>query len=285
MKRKIKTKDGLTLLYNYHTPKEKKKPTLLYLHGLGGNWSEWEDCLNLARKEGYGSLVLDMRGHGLSSVPEDSTYYKLENFAKDIREIVKKEKINNYVLVGHSFGGSVMVVYCSLFKNILPKALVFVESTYKYPYKKYREMNRSPLLCYPLRKLVDWGLLNNKNYPRPHEMQLKFFPKENILFQIFDEFYHTSIKTIFYCLDGAREFSEFNHDEILSSLKSVKTPTLIIGGAKDLIIDIKWSEDLHKLIPQSKLKIFANAGHQLPLENPRDLSLEIFSFLKTSLKI
>ena len=284
MKKRVKTKDGLTLVYNYNTPRENKKPTLIYLHGLGGNWSEWEDCLKFAKKEGFGSLAVDMRGHGLSSVPEEYDYYKLENFAKDVRNIVKKEKIKNYVLVGHSFGGSVMVVYCTLFKNLLPKALVFVETTYKYPYKKYREM-RSPLLCYPLRKFVDWGILNNKSYPRPFEMNLKLFPKENIIFQLFDEFYHTSIKTIFYCLDGAREFSEFNDKKIVNSLKSLKTPALIIGGENDPIIDIKWSEELHNLIPKSKLTIFKNAGHLLPLENPKDLSLEIFTFLKSSLKI
>ena len=76
MKKRVKTKDGLTLVYNYNTPRENKKPTLIYLHGLGGNWSEWEDCLKFAKKEGFGSLAVDMRGHGLSSVPEEYDYYK-----------------------------------------------------------------------------------------------------------------------------------------------------------------------------------------------------------------
>lgn len=280
MKKQFITEDGIKLIYDYF-PSSGNKPVLFYLHGLGGNWSEWEQSLEIAKKKGYGAIVTDMRGHGLSSVPEDNKSYEIERFASDVRSILEKEKVKSYVLVGHSFGGSVMVVYCTKYNTKMPKALIFVETTHKYPYKLYHEMNTNPIICYTLRKLIDWKILTNKSFPRKKELNISNVLKENYLFQLFDELYHTPFKAVFSCLDGVRDYSKKYGKLIEESLHNLKIPSLIIGGKKDTIIDYKYSEELHKIIPNSKLKLFDNATHMFPMEDKKAFNLEIFSFLGT----
>ena len=279
MKKSLKTKDGLSIFYKYNPPKDKKKPVLFYVHGLGGNWSLWKESIKEARKSGFGALALDLRGHGLSSFPEEYEQYKLETLAKDLRDIVLKEKIKNYVFLGHSLGGSIMIVYCMVYKTFLPKALVFVEATHRYPYKKYHELNSNPVLCYSLRKLVDWKILNNKNLPKLPELDLFSITSENVFYQVFDELYHTSMKTIFFCLDAAKEFSDNRLKDVNKALSVLPIPTLIIAGKKDTVISSKFSKELNKLMPNSKLKIFKEGTHHLPLEHPQLLNTEVFSFL------
>lgn len=280
MKRVFTTKDHVKLVYNYN-PSKNKNPVLFYLHGLGGNWSEWERSLETAQKDGYGTIALDMRGHGLSSVPEDEKSYAIERFAEDVRNILIKEKIKDYVLIGHSFGGCVVVVYCTKYNTDMPKAVIFVETTHRYPYQIYHEMNNNPILCFSLRKLINWKVLTNKYFPRRKEMNIPKILKENVVFQLFDEMYHTPFKAVFNCLDSVKDYSEKSGKLIEKALHNLKIPTLIIGGKKDSVIDYKFSEEMHKIIPNSKLKIFDNATHMFPVEDPKTFNLEIFSFLST----
>jgi 3-oxoadipate enol-lactonase len=52
-------------------------------------------------------------------------------------------------------------------------------------------------------------------------------------------------------------------------LPSLKLPTLIIGGDRDLIIPFENSRLIAKLIPGAKLVVLEGAGHVFPLEQPQ----------------
>ena len=42
-------------------------------------------------------------------------------------------------------------------------------------------------------------------------------------------------------------------------------PTLILTGQKDIVVPTRLSEELHRLLPASRIERFADAGHGLPL--------------------
>ncbi len=280
MKKSVKTKDNLRVFYNY-VQRDEKKPVLLYLHGLGGNSTEWKGVSRVSHKHGYSTLGVDLRGHGWSSVPEELQYYHLENFAGDIRQILQKEKIKNYAMVGHSFGGSLAIVYCNQFKTLLPKAMVLIQTTFRYPYKRYRELNVNPAIGYFLRKLVSLGVIKNKRFENVKALDLQKISHENILYQIFDEIYYTPFKAVLECLDSAEEYATKREKDLIKTLESLKLPTLVIAGKKDRVISYKLASEIHDLIPNSKLSVFEPGNHQLPLEKPKELCQEIIKFLKT----
>ena len=274
----MKSHDGLEIHYVYK-PVKSSKPVLLFLHGLGANYSEWKQTMVLARNRGYSTLAIDLRGHGLSSAPEKKEFYALEHFANDLKKILIQLKIKKFILIGHSFGGSIAIVYCTKYLDASLQKMVLIESTYKYPYKKYHELNINPFFCFLLRKMVEFKILTNKSFPRIPELDLMKLPKENIFFQIYDELYHTPFKVIFQCLDAAKYFSTRQEKQIVSALRKVKSPTLLISGTNDTIVNKKYSYELKNIIPHSKLKIFEKAGHQFPLEENKIFNKELFSFL------
>ncbi len=278
MSKFLKSSDDMTIHYSY-SPANSKKPVLVLLHGLGSNLSEWKNTVATAKKNGYPTLSIDLRGHGLSSTPDDFSYYNFDNFSEDIRLILHLLKIKQFVLIGHSFGGSIAIAYCTKYLDSSLKSLILIESTHKYPYKKYHELNANPIFCFILRKLIAWNIITNKNFPKIPELDLILLRKENAIFQIYDELYHTSFKAIIQCLDAAKVFSSTKQKKIRYTLQSIKSPSLLITATKDRIIDPKYSYELQKLIPSSKIRVFENAGHQLPLENYKLLNKEIFSFL------
>jgi len=278
MKKAVKTRDNLKVFYDY-IQRDAKKPVLLYLHGLGGNWTEWTGVSKVVRKKGYSTLCIDLRGHGRSSTPEELEYYHLENFAHDIQQILKKEKIKKFAMIGHSFGGSLAIAYCTEFKNLQPKALILIQSTYRYPYKKYREMNTNPAIGYILRGLINKGVIKNKRFDKLKTLDLQKITRENLLFQLFDEIYYTPFKAVLECLDSAEVYATTKEKKIISTLKSINFPTLVIAGKKDKVIKFEYAAELHTLIPRSQLKVFEPGSHQLPLEKPKELGKEILNFL------
>jgi pimeloyl-ACP methyl ester carboxylesterase len=66
-------------------------------------------------------------------------------------------------------------------------------------------------------------------------------------------------------------------------LPSLGIPALIIAGRQDRIIPPENSERLHRMIPNSQLRLFDNAGHLVPIEYPREFNQAVIEFLNSPL--
>ena len=101
------------------------RPTLVFFHGRGGNVSHFENFAQAYTPLGYGVLMLDYRGFGLSKgtanqkhLEEDSVSivnYALHNLRLSPTQLV---------LYGHSLGNAAALYAAQHFKNIPLKALI-----------------------------------------------------------------------------------------------------------------------------------------------------------------
>ena len=62
-------------------------------------------------------------------------------------------------------------------------------------------------------------------------------------------------------------------------LGAIKVPTLILAGRQDWICAPEFSEEIHRLIPGSKLVIFENSSHSMRLDEPEGMRREIAAFV------
>jgi pimeloyl-ACP methyl ester carboxylesterase len=101
------------------------KPPMLCLHG-GAAHAHWFDFVAGAFTADYRVLALDQRGHGDSqwAVPPDYTYAR---YAEDLAELADKLDLRDFVLIGHSMGGTVSLEYASTYPGRIGK-LVVVDS-------------------------------------------------------------------------------------------------------------------------------------------------------------
>ena len=60
---KLASFDGTNIYYAYHPG---LSPVLIFLQGIGGNWTVWKKEIDFFQKKNYATLALDFRGHGLS---------------------------------------------------------------------------------------------------------------------------------------------------------------------------------------------------------------------------
>jgi pimeloyl-ACP methyl ester carboxylesterase len=95
------------------------KTSLIFIHGWSCDSRYWQNQLSLFSKD-YQVIAIDLAGHGNSSL--DRIDYTMLSFAKDIKAVIEKEKVNEAILVGHSMGGGVIAEAAQL----LPKKVTAI---------------------------------------------------------------------------------------------------------------------------------------------------------------
>jgi len=99
---------------------------MLYLHGGAVN-AHWFDFVAAGFTADYHVRALDQRGHG-DSAWADPPDYSYERYAADVAEVVAKLDLRDFVMVGHSMGGLVSLVYAATYPGRVKK-IVIVDST------------------------------------------------------------------------------------------------------------------------------------------------------------
>jgi pimeloyl-ACP methyl ester carboxylesterase len=106
------------------------RPSILCVHG-GAAHAHWFDFFAPGFVADFHVRALDFRGHGDSQwmIPPDYTY---ERHAADLAEVAEKLALRDFVLIGHSMGGLVSLLYAATYPGRV-RALIVVDSTLRMP--------------------------------------------------------------------------------------------------------------------------------------------------------
>jgi len=129
-KNRINTKLQKSLSLSYS--KIGKGAPILFLHGFGESRYTWRYVArDLARN--YRLYSLDLKGFGKSPKIKDGLYSVYDQ-AIIVNEFIKKHKLKDVTIVGHSLGGGVALVLALMSKkyNISIKRLILID-TMAYP--------------------------------------------------------------------------------------------------------------------------------------------------------
>ena len=87
-----------------------KGPTILFIHGLGGNLSHWQNNIDTLSAM-FRCIAIDLPGYG-ASADSNSKFGKdiLNEYADYILAFIKKLKLKKITLVGHSMGGQIATI-------------------------------------------------------------------------------------------------------------------------------------------------------------------------------
>lgn len=253
----------------YEKNEGKKNRALIFLHGFGGDLGAWDKEREYFKSLGYSTLALDLRGHGLSSKSDDINFYKLENFAQDLKVLIEREKIKNPVILGHCFGGMV-ATYFQTRNPKISRALVLIDTSFKPPFISPHGVQE--IFLKYLFDLLAKIAPNNPSFSHADFNQFIGTPDIDLR-RILSDIMHTSLKSYLLLCD---QLVELDAKKLLSK---IKVPTLIIQGAEDSIFPIEIAEYLHSRIKKSELDIIKGANHILVLNNPLELNESIKNFL------
>lgn len=98
--------NGIDVYYELHGPARAGQPPLVMTHGFSGSTEEWRNLvLPLAAQRQL--LLYDVRGHHLTTAPEDPAEYSIPIFAADQRALMLALGIERAHIGGLSMGGMI----------------------------------------------------------------------------------------------------------------------------------------------------------------------------------
>lgn len=265
----VKSFDRTEIYYEVsHGPQKKK--FLVFLHGLGAALNAWDPERTALQNLGYSTIAIDLRGHGLSGRPTHEDAYGFDYFAYDVLEVLRNEKAEGAILIGHCFGGMVALTVEGTYANT-SKGLILVDTSYKPPFFVAPFVNH-PLLNTLITKfaahLPQYSIAGHANF-----LQYKNTPDIHLQ-RILSDILHTSLKSYLLLCEALVSY------DATTLLKKILVPTEIIQGTNDSIIPPSTAQDLHHRIKKSYLEFVPGANHILVTSNPKDLVKDIERFLK-----
>lgn len=244
---------------NYVKKGEGTKKILL-LHGWGSNIKLFNNIINFLSKK-YTVYAIDMPGFGLSEMPPDS--WNVDNYIEFIMEYIKVMQIESLSLLGHSFGGRIIIKLNS--RKDLPFKIeknILVDSAGIKHKKKITVKN----IIYKISKKILGNKYIKQTFPKALEKLKKNFGSEDYKNAV-PVMRDTLVKVV--------------NEDLSIYLPKIKVPTLIIWGTKDTATPIEDALLMEKLIPDAGVVKIEGAGHYSFLENPQLVNSVLESFLNS----
>lgn len=268
MQRRVRSFDGTVI--SYDVTSGTSEIWLVFLHGVGGDLTAWNHERAYLRRAGIKSLAIDLRGHGVSDRPPQFDQYELEAFTQDVREVIEREQISKYILVGHCFGGMIASCYQARWPNEAA-GYVFIDTTYRAPAALRYVFRDHPYFRGLLNYLLDHETLRTSAFVHVDFDQYVGTSDWNY-HRILSDISHTTWRSWLYTYEHLANFDG------RAALRSIRKPTLILEGTADLIFPPAIAEKIHQLVPHSRLKLLLNASHILVINQPKDIAESIYVF-------
>lgn len=104
--------EGVFYHYVWLNQFDRKKKTLVCLHGFTGTNATFKECFSSFTA--YNILAIDLLGHGQSDSPDQVKRYEIESIAQDITALLTLLGLDSFALLGYSMGGRVAIALALL---------------------------------------------------------------------------------------------------------------------------------------------------------------------------
>ncbi len=234
---------------------------LVLIMGLSAPGAVWEEHVKAYEKH-FRCIIVDNRGAGDSDKPEGP--YSTAVMADDVAALITGLKLGPCAVAGISMGGAI-AQELALRHPQLVSSLILISSWAKcddYAVGVFRHFQEIRKVSDPSRfmKLLQLWIFAPPFYAAEANRQALTEGCEQA---------HKGYMALTPFLAQAEAC--IAHDAV-SRLPQIRVPTLITVGDMDIFTPLKFSEQLHRLIPFSELVVLPGTGHAHHWEN-----LELFN--------
>lgn len=247
--------DGVSLSY---TDNGSGRPVIL-MHGWGCSHTTVASIEAAAIAAGCRVINIDFPGFGDSQEPPEP--WGVEQYTRQIEQLVSVESIERPTLIGHSFGGRVAILYGS--RNDVDK-IVLVDAagvkprrTFTYYRKVYTFKAMKHLSCLMLGRRRAEALIERRRAAAGSSDYSQASPMMR------------------------RILSKVVNEDLRHVMPRIQAPTLLVWGENDTATPLRDARTMERLIPGAALVSFPGCGHYSFLDNPRQFAAVLQSFLRS----
>lgn len=255
---------------------------LLALHGgPGGNHEYWEDAADQLKKQGLNVQVTmyDQLGSLYSDQPDYSDpaiakkYLTYDYFLDEVEEVRQKLGLDNFYLIGQSWGGLLVqeyaVKYGQHLKGAIISSMVDEIEDYVKHINQLREQTLSAEAVEFMKQCEKDGDYSNPKYQEYVQVLNENFidrKQPSKLYHLKD----LGGDAVYNVFQGDNEFvikGKLKDWHFRDQLKNIKVPTLITYGEHESM-PLPTGKKMAELIPNAKFVTTPNGGHHHMVDNP-----------------
>jgi pimeloyl-ACP methyl ester carboxylesterase len=231
-----------------------KGETLVLLHGLMGELSNWEPVIDYF-KDHYHIVVPILPIYELPILT-----LGVKSLSKYVHRFLKFKKLGQVVLIGNSLGGHVGLVFTSAHQEYV-KALVLTGSSGLYE----NAFGGS----FPRRESYDYI---------KEKVEFTFYDPATATKELVDEVFKTVNERSKVIRILALAKSAIRHN-MSKELSRITIPVSLIWGKQDKVTPPEVADEFHQLLPNSELNWVDQCGHAPMMERPEIFNGYLEKFL------
>lgn len=246
--------DGLRL----HYTRQGQGYPMIVMHGWGCNHST---VASIAAVASGSCEVFNIDFPGFGESPEPDDVWGVDAYTRLIEKMVMQLGISNPILLGHSFGGRVGILYAS--RNPVRK-LILVDAAGVKPRRRLKYYLK--VYGFKLSKRLAHIVYGKEKAERIIEERRKRSASAD------------------YAQASPRMraiLSRVVNEDLCGVMPRIKAPTLLIWGENDTATPLADAKKMERLIPDAGLVSFPGCGHYSFLDNPRQFAAVLTSFLNS----
>lgn len=224
---------------------------VVFLHGWRSRSQLWFNVLSRLQERPL--ICIDLPGFGQSQTP--AIPFGLDDYARVVRDFLGKCAVNKYILVGHSFGGSIAARMAIQKANGLNKLVLVDASAIRKKNPKHKSIKLLSLVARPLFRLPGFKKLRTRIYER---MGMEDYVATPALTETYKKVISQNLEP---------------------ELPRITCPTLIIWGEKDTETPLSQANEINTLIKNSRLEVM-DTGHFPFVDKPEEFSRILADFIK-----
>ncbi len=234
-------------------------PAVLFLHGWGSNAHAFDQVVSLVRDR-FRMIRLDFPGFGDSDTLTES--WCVDDYTDITIKFIQALGLEEVTLVGHSFGGRVIIKMNSRDLPFRVSRVILVDSAGVIPPKNLKKEARikvfkagkKVLQLKPVEKMFPDALENFRGMFGSADYNSVSGPIRDTLVRVVNE-------------------------DLTHLLKNIKAPTLLIWGDQDDATPLRDAHIMEREIPDAGLFVIKGAGHFSFLKDPYVVAEAMKSFI------
>lgn len=234
-------------------------PDIVLMHGWGCDHTIWRGLQTRLEEAGHRVTALDFPGFG--SAAEPPVPWGMEEYTVWFERFLASRGIVNPVLIGHSFGGRVALVFAS--RNRVSK-IVLVDAAGVKP-RRSAGYYAKVWSFKALKRLAPWIMGRKKAAEMIEARRTKAASAD----------YNAASPVM------RGTLSRVVNEDLRRFMPSISAPTLLVWGSNDTATPLRDAKTMERLIPDAGLVVFEGAGHYSFLEHPARFAAILDSFLRS----
>jgi proline iminopeptidase len=261
-------------------PAMRERPSAMLIHGgPGSDHSGFKPSFSplAARMQ---LVYFDHRGQGRSALGDPATYTLDEN-VEDMEALRRHLGLGPIVSIGTSYGGMVAMAHAARHPDAVSHLVLIVTAAHGGFIQRAQAIVRERGT--PEQQAVCETLWNGA-FRSVEEMRHYYAVMGPMYAQHHDPVEATGSRgRAIYSPDALnRAFGPegfLRHFDLRPELGRITAPTLIMAGRHDWICPVEFSEEIHRLIPRSDLRVFEHSSHSIRADEPEGMTDAILGFV------